>query len=71
MSNRKICIARDVRGLDVFGRVLSTTLSAGDIVECRDAAQYPRFQPQAGHVLCYVFADGCLRWVPEDAIEEA
>lgn len=68
MSNNESRIIRRVHGLDVFGRVLSTVLDVNDVVDRRDAAQYPRYRPQEGHVLCYVYADGCLRWVPEDAL---
>lgn len=60
--------------LDVYGRATNSVISAGMLVRLETAMEIspthrPRYESQPGHQLCYVYADGCLRWVPNEALD--
>ena len=60
--------------LDVYGRATNSVISAGMLVRLETAMEIspthrPRYESQPGHQLCYVYADGCLRWVPNEAFD--
>ncbi|CAN5513927.1 hypothetical protein BH11CYA1_BH11CYA1_27510 [soil metagenome] len=60
--------------LDVYGRPTETMILEGLLVRLEtqveiSPTQRSRFDSQPGHQLCYVYFDGCLRWVPNEALD--
>lgn len=60
--------------LDVYGKPTESLILEGLLVRLESPMEISpthkmRFDSQPGHQLCHVYSDGCLRWVPNEALD--
>ena len=60
--------------LDVYGRPTESPILEGLLVRLESPVPISPthkspFDSQPGHQLCHVYSDGCLRWVPNEALD--